>query len=168
MQIVQAVPQAMVLSILAGIHQRHNRGHRPLPPAPLHLTACLASTDYVTRLLLLLPREFHPAVVFTCCMPSPDTLSCVLSADYTFFVSPNCPRHNGLSRGGCYGSRSRADPATARECTCATATFQLLAAAAPLAGGSMDAAWSLCDLGLSAYDEGASDPFNVKQLLAAY
>lgn len=119
MQIVRAVPKTAVVDILSTIHLRHRRtDDEDVHPA---------------RLLQLLPRAFHPAIVRACCVPRP-------GSPLSFEIRTVAPSTVCAAKDA---SGNVADANTVCErCAAATPTFQLLAAAAPLAGGSLEAAWN--------------------------
>lgn len=77
------------------------------------------------QLLQLLPRAFHPTIVDAACRDDGD------NASYASLVIRHAPH--------CRNAPSAYDD-PANRCN-ASITFQLLAAAAPLAGGCLDHAW---------------------------
>lgn len=87
MQIVQAVSHSSLLAILAAVCKRHSRGRCAAPPAGDSSYARPCPSDppspavgpYVMRLLQLLPRIFHPAVVTACCLDPTGRQSCDLA-----------------------------------------------------------------------------------------
>lgn len=133
MQIVRAVSHNDGLEILTAVckktHPRNRSPNavafehgssssyfRPRPPVPLG--------PYVGRLLQLLPRSFHPAVVRSCCLDPTDPQSCDLRVLHSV---PELSTHDR------YLSNEE--------------LAQLLAAAGPLAGGCVEQATAGTDSG---------------------
>lgn len=145
MQIVSALPQQAVLAILAAAHRRTCSVHSVHSMLPRPLTAHLRQH----QLLQLLPRTFHPAIVQACCMSRADERCCVIGIPGSGSIvhsTPRCLRAHAC-RAGSAEAASNAYPA---EPGPPSATFQLLAAAAPLAGGSLEAAWDAANARMAA------------------
>lgn len=133
LQIVEQIPPHLLQKMFAEVHldkmtaktcrpvleQFARPKHRPL-----------------VRLLQLLPRTFHPAVVASNCRGAADADAITINR------MPHCHKAPSVYD----------DPSSARY---ASITFQLLAGAAPLAGGSLDDAW--CDDGTERIKSAAAD-----------
>lgn len=115
MQVAEGVHPTFVLPIIAQVHRRLGNTPRSKP-----------QNAHVHPLLLLLPRSFHPAVVQACCVDASDYSHCVVS------LSPYAtdPRRECM-----HGSCTAASDTAASACARPSPTFDLLAAAALLAGG---------------------------------
>ena len=118
-QIVRAVSHSNVLSILAAVYERNHPLRNQAQPGAqrprLQPPPKVPLGPYVGLLLPLLPRSFHPAVVRTCCLDPTDRRSCDLRVlDTELGISMTSIDDKELT--------------------------QLLAAAAPLAGGCMELA----------------------------
>lgn len=135
MQILQSASQASALAVLDGVYERIHPCRSTTPPEAdeWHTSPHFRRVPrdplgpFVGRLLPLLPRSFHPAVVLTCCLDPTDRQACDLRV-----LNSNSASHLGLS-----ASRLRADEDELE---------QLVAAAAPLAGGCLRRAhaWHAC------------------------
>ena len=130
MQVVRAVSHSSLLAILAAVCKRHSRGRCAAPPAGDPANSSYARPcpsdppspavgPYVVRLLQLLPRIFHPAVVTACCLDPTDGQSCDLAL------------RDGRLDSSMFYRRMETEELT-----------QLLAAAAPLAGGCQELAYA--------------------------
>lgn len=128
MQILQAVPLHAAHRILAAVHARHGGDTK---------AATSRHADFLVRLL---PRSFHPAIVRACCIPASDTQSCAIVA-----------RNHHLHLAADTEPDAAAGNPTVGAALPCTATFKLLAAAAPLAGGSIGLAYTPGPPSSSAY-----------------
>lgn len=179
MQIVRAVPHTSVLGILTAVHRLTHpfryamhmppsaAGRGNTRPGPLEPPSSDFFGPYVGPLLRALPPSFHPAVVRACCSDPADVLSCdlrVLEPEASSSSSDHDVDGYSLA-----GPESESVVASPRYDVGDQQLTELLAAAAPLAGGCFKCAyaWTSCTGDGSGSVEVPDDWYHHGLLLAA-
>lgn len=148
MQIASAAAAANpdYLQSIFSCMRRHTLWRQPQPASASTEAPSRHRPDrqQLARLLQLLPRSFHPAIVQACCSSAGHGAACLTVPCMP--CMPACAATCAASPGKPATKPQPADGATLpRRSPCAAGsaslTFQLLAAAAPLAGGTAERAW---------------------------